>query len=132
MVARHTLLRILVGVQDCQRPSPLDIDDEGRSGDQAALFGQACFEKGETKNTYGTGCFLLMNTGKEPKFSKNGLLTTIAWGLDDEVHYALEGSVFIAGAAVQWLRDGLQVIDQAKFTQLFDGVDFILTHAREM
>ena len=92
----------------------------GIAGDQqAALFGQACFEKGETKNTYGTGCFLLMNTGKKPKFSNNGLLTTIAWGLEDEVYYALEGSVFIAGAAIQWLRDGLQVIDHAKDSEYF-------------
>ena len=92
----------------------------GIAGDQqAALFGQACFKKGETKNTYGTGCFLLMNTGKEPKYSKHGLLTTIAWGLDNEVHYALEGSDFIAGAAIQWLRDGLQIIDAAKDSEYF-------------
>ncbi len=92
----------------------------GIAGDQqAALFGQACFKKGDTKNTYGTGCFLLMNTGKKPKFSSNGLLTTIAWGLDGEVQYALEGSVFIAGAAIQWLRDGLQLIDHAKDSEYF-------------
>lgn len=92
----------------------------GIAGDQqAALFGQACFKKGEIKNTYGTGCFLLMNTGKKPKFSSNGLLTTIAWGLDGKVQYALEGSVFIAGAAIQWLRDGLQLIDQAKDSEYF-------------
>jgi len=92
----------------------------GIAGDQqAALFGQACFNKGEIKNTYGTGCFLLMNTGKKPKFSNNGLLTTIAWGLDGEVQYALEGSVFIAGAAIQWLRDGLQLIDHAKDSEYF-------------
>ena len=92
----------------------------GIAGDQqAALFGQACFKKGETKNTYGTGCFLLMNTGKKPKFSSNGLLTTIAWGLDGKVQYALEGSVFIAGAAIQWLRDGLQLIDHAKDSEYF-------------
>lgn len=92
----------------------------GIAGDQqAALFGQACFKKGETKNTYGTGCFLLMNTGSKPKFSKNGLLTTIAWGLDGKVQYALEGSVFIAGAAIQWLRDGLQLIDHAKDSEYF-------------
>jgi glycerol kinase len=92
----------------------------GIAGDQqAALFGQACFKKGEIKNTYGTGCFLLMNTGKKPKFSSNGLLTTIAWGLDGEVQYALEGSVFIAGAAIQWLRDGLQLIDSAKDSEYF-------------
>ncbi len=92
----------------------------GIAGDQqAALFGQACFKKGETKNTYGTGCFLLINTGKKPKFSSNGLLTTIAWGLDGDVQYALEGSVFIAGAAIQWLRDGLQLIDSAKDSEYF-------------
>ena len=87
----------------------------GIAGDQqAALFGQACFEKGEAKNTYGTGCFLLMNTGDKPQYSKNGLLTTIAWGIDNKVYYALEGSVFIAGAAIQWLRDGLQLIATAQ------------------
>ncbi len=87
----------------------------GIAGDQqAALFGQACFEKGEAKNTYGTGCFLLMNTGEEIQFSKNGLLTTIAWGIDHKIYYALEGSVFIAGAAIQWLQDGLQLIQSAK------------------
>ncbi|RUA06616.1 MAG: glycerol kinase [Flavobacteriia bacterium] len=90
----------------------------GIAGDQqAALFGQACFEKGETKNTYGTGCFLLMNTGKKPQFSDNGMLTTIAWGLNGKVYYALEGSVFIGGAAVQWLRDGLRIIDTAEETE---------------
>lgn len=87
----------------------------GIAGDQqAALFGQACFEKGDAKNTYGTGCFLLMNTGDTPQYSKNGLLTTIAWGIDNKVYYALEGSVFIAGAAIQWLRDGLQLIETAE------------------
>ena len=87
----------------------------GMAGDQqAALFGQACFQKGEAKNTYGTGCFLLMNTGTEMQLSQNGLLTTIAWGIDDEIYYALEGSVFIAGAAIQWLRDGLGLIEHAK------------------
>lgn len=86
----------------------------GIAGDQqAALFGQACFQKGEAKNTYGTGCFLLMNTGTEMQLSQNGLLTTIAWGIDDQVYYALEGSVFIAGAAIQWLRDGLGLIKHA-------------------
>ena len=80
----------------------------GAAGDQqAALFGQACFSPGAAKNTYGTGCFLLMNTGGEPVSSQNGLITTIAWGLDGRVTYALEGSVFVAGAAIQWLRDGL-------------------------
>lgn len=87
----------------------------GIAGDQqAALFGQACFEKGEAKNTYGTGCFMLMNTGEELEYSKNGLLTTIAWGIDNKVYYALEGSVFVAGSAIQWLRDGLQIINDAK------------------
>lgn len=90
----------------------------GIAGDQqAALFGQACFEPGMVKNTYGTGCFMLMNTGEELQYSKNGLLTTIAWGLDNEVHYALEGSVFIAGAAVQWLRDSLKIISHAAETE---------------
>ena len=87
----------------------------GIAGDQqAALFGQACFEKGAAKNTYGTGCFMLMNTGEEAQFSNNGLLTTIAWGIDNKTYYALEGSVFIAGAAIQWLRDGLQLIRNAE------------------
>lgn len=86
----------------------------GAAGDQqAALFGQTCFTAGEAKNTYGTGCFLLMNTGEKPIFSENGLVTTIAWGLDGKVYYALEGSIFVAGAAVQWLRDELRVIDSA-------------------
>ena len=86
----------------------------GAAGDQqAALFGQTCFNPGEAKNTYGTGCFLLMNTGEKPIFSKNGLVTTIAWGLDGKVNYALEGSVFVAGASIQWLRDQLRVVDTA-------------------
>ncbi len=84
----------------------------GAAGDQqAALFGQTCFEAGEAKNTYGTGCFLLMNTGEKPVYSNNGLVTTIAWGLDGKVNYALEGSVFVAGAALQWLRDEVRMID---------------------
>ncbi len=86
----------------------------GIAGDQqAALFGQACFESGQAKNTYGTGCFVLMNVGDKPIASKCGLVTTIAWGLDGEVKYALEGSIFIAGAAIQWLRDGLGIIANA-------------------
>ncbi len=90
----------------------------GIAGDQqAALFGQACFKKGSAKNTYGTGCFMLMNTGKKPQFSESGLLTTIAYGLDGKVNYALEGSIFIAGAAIQWLRDGLELIEDAKETE---------------
>ena len=90
----------------------------GVAGDQqAALFGQACFASGMAKNTYGTGCFLLMNTGTQPVASREGLLTTIAWGIDGVVEYALEGSVFVAGAAVQWLRDGLGIISQASETE---------------
>ena len=86
----------------------------GAAGDQqAALFGQTCYKAGEAKNTYGTGCFLLMNTGEKPIFSKNGLVPTIAWGLDGKVNYALEGSVFVAGASIQWLRDQLRVVDTA-------------------
>ncbi len=92
----------------------------GVLGDQqAALFGQACFEPGAAKNTYGTGCFVLMNTGEKMFYSKSGLVTTIAWGLDGKVEYALEGSIFIAGAAVQWLRDGMKLIDQASDTEYF-------------
>ncbi len=92
----------------------------GVAGDQqAALFGQACFDPGMAKNTYGTGCFMLMNTGDKIQQSKNGLITTIAWGLDGKVEYALEGSVFIAGAAVQWLRDSLHLIDQSKDSEYF-------------
>ena len=90
----------------------------GIAGDQqAALFGQACFEKGEAKNTYGTGCFLLMNTGEERVQSKNGLLTTIAIGLDGKVQYALEGSVFVGGAVVQWLRDELKLVNDSADTE---------------
>ena len=86
----------------------------GAAGDQqAALFGQTCFQPGEAKNTYGTGCFMLMNTGEKPVFSKNGLVTTIAWGLDGKVNYALEGSIFVAGAAIQWLRDEMKLIDSS-------------------
>ena len=84
------------------------------AGDQqAALFGQACFKTGEAKCTYGTGAFLLMNTGNKPVASANRLLTTVAWRIDDKTTYALEGSAFIAGSAVQWLRDGLDIIDSA-------------------
>lgn len=86
----------------------------GIAGDQqAALFGQACFERGEAKNTYGTGCFMLLNTGEQLEYSQNGLLSTIAWGIGGKVYYALEGSVFVAGSAIQWLRDGLQIIQSA-------------------
>ncbi len=91
-----------------------EIPIAGIAGDQqAALFGQGCFEKGMAKNTYGTGCFMLMNTGDRAVKSKHGLLTTIAWGINGKVEYALEGSIFIAGAAVQWLRDGLKIIKSA-------------------
>lgn len=86
----------------------------GAAGDQqSALFGQTCFQAGEAKNTYGTGCFLLMNTGEKPVFSEHGLVTTIAGGIDDKVYYALEGSIFVAGAAIQWLRDEMHLIDSA-------------------
>ncbi len=92
----------------------------GAAGDQqAALFGQTCFEPGMAKNTYGTGCFMLMNTGEKVIESKNGLLTTIAWGLDGKVEYALEGSIFIAGAAVQWLRDSLRLIETAADSEYY-------------
>ena len=91
-----------------------EIPIAGAAGDQqAALFGQTCFKAGEAKNTYGTGCFMLMNTGEMPVVSKNDLVTTIAWGLDGKVYYALEGSIFVAGAAIQWLRDELHIIDTA-------------------
>ena len=94
----------------------------GAAGDQqAALFGQTCYTAGEAKNTYGTGCFLLMNTGEKPVYSKNGLVTTIAWGLDGKVEYALEGSVFVAGAAIQWLRDELKVIETSPDSEYFAG-----------
>jgi glycerol kinase len=90
----------------------------GAAGDQqAALFGQACYKPGTAKNTYGTGCFMLMNTGEKAVESKNGLLTTIAWGIDGKVEYALEGSIFIAGAAIQWLRDELKIIEKASDTE---------------
>ena len=110
-----------------------EIPITGIAGDQqAALFGQQCVQPGMAKNTYGTGCFMLMNTGKEPIMSEHGLLTTIAWGIDGVVEYALEGSVFIAGAAVQWLRDGIGLIRTAKETEELatsldgnDGVYFV-------
>lgn len=91
----------------------------GAAGDQqAALFGQTCFQPGEAKNTYGTGCFLLMNTGEKPVFSDNGLVTTIAWGLNGKVTYALEGSIFVAGAAIQWLRDEMRFIDSSAESEM--------------
>ena len=104
-------------VYDTTDPSYLGgaIPIAGAAGDQqAALFGQTCFEAGEAKNTYGTGCFMLMNTGEKPVFSQNGLVTTIAWGLDGKVNYALEGSIFVAGASIQWLRDEMRMIDSAQ------------------
>ncbi len=92
----------------------------GVAGDQqAALFGQCCFDEGELKNTYGTGAFLLMNTGKEPYLNSNGLLTTIAWGIGNDVTYAIEGSVFTCGAAIQWLRDGLKIIESAADSEYY-------------
>ena len=95
-----------------------EIPVAGAAGDQqAALFGQCCFSPGDLKNTYGTGCFLLMNTGTKPVHSQNGLLTTIAVGLHDQIQYALEGSIFVAGAAIQWLRDELQVLSSAAQSQ---------------
>ena len=99
-----------------------EIPIAGAAGDQqCALFGQTCFDKGNVKSTYGTGGFLLMNTGEQPVFSEHGLVTTIAWGYDGKVNYALEGSIFIAGAAVQWLRDQLHIIDDAKDTEYLAG-----------
>jgi len=110
-----------------------EIPISGMVGDQqGALFGQTCFRKGQSKNTYGTGCFLLMNTGERPALSKTNLLTTIAWGIGKKVEYALEGSVFIGGAVVQWLRDELRIIQQASETERLaanlqsnDGVYFV-------
>ena len=94
----------------------------GAAGDQqAALFGQNCFQPGQAKNTYGTGCFLLMNTGERPVFSRSGLVTTIAWGLDGRVEYALEGSIFVAGAAIQWLRDEMRLIESAADSEYHAG-----------
>ncbi len=129
----------LVGIPPAMLPQALASSDqfgifqvEGASipitavlGDQqAALFGQACFEAGSAKNTYGTGCFMLMNIGQQPQISNSGLLTTIAWGLDGQVYYALEGSVFVAGAAVQWLRDELTLVNSAQETEeAITGID---------
>ncbi|MDQ1146903.1 glycerol kinase [Bacillus sp. SORGH_AS 510] len=99
-----------------------EIPIAGVAGDQqAALFGQACFEKGMAKNTYGTGCFMLMNTGEKAVQSEHGLLTTIAWGLNGKVQYALEGSIFVAGSAIQWLRDGLRILKNAKDSEDYAG-----------
>ncbi|MEG1801457.1 MAG: glycerol kinase GlpK, partial [Oscillospiraceae bacterium] len=97
-----------------------DIPIAGIAGDQqAALFGQRCFEKGEGKNTYGTGCFLLMNTGETPYVSRSGLLTTIAIGIDGKVQYALEGSVFVGGAVIQWLRDEMRFITESRDAEYY-------------
>ncbi|MGE7183411.1 glycerol kinase GlpK [Peribacillus sp. NPDC006672] len=97
-----------------------EIPIAGAAGDQqAALFGQECFEKGMAKNTYGTGCFMLMNTGEKAVKSEHGLLTTIAWGLNGKVEYALEGSVFVAGSAIQWLRDGLKLLNDSKDSEMY-------------
>ncbi|NLW40807.1 MAG: glycerol kinase GlpK [Tissierellia bacterium] len=110
----------IYGVTDPQTLGGAEIPIAGIAGDQqAALFGQACFQAGMAKNTYGTGCFMLMNTGEEAVTSKNGLLTTIAWGVDGKVEYALEGSIFVAGAVVQWLRDELKIIHDAKDSEYF-------------
>ncbi|WP_053368133.1 glycerol kinase GlpK [Bacillus sp. FJAT-27245] len=97
-----------------------EVPISGAAGDQqAALFGQACFEKGMAKNTYGTGCFMLMNTGEKAVRSEHGLLTTIAWGLGGKVEYALEGSIFVAGSAIQWLRDGLRMLKDSKDSESY-------------
>ena len=110
----------IYGVTDPHTLGGAEIPIAGIAGDQqAALFGQACFEPGMAKNTYGTGCFMLMNTGEEPVASKNGLLTTIAWGVDGKVEYALEGSIFVAGAIIQWLRDELHLITDASDSEYF-------------
>ena len=123
-------LLALLNVPKCMLPQPMPssciygetmptifggpIKIAGAAGDQqSALFGQTCFKAGEAKNTYGTGAFLLINTGEKPVFSNNGLVTTIAWGLDGKVNYALEGSVFVCGAVMQWLRDEINLIDHA-------------------
>ncbi|MDT9754918.1 glycerol kinase GlpK [Heyndrickxia coagulans] len=102
-----------------------EIPIAGVAGDQqAALFGQACYEDGMAKNTYGTGCFMLMNTGEKAVSSKHGLLTTLAWGIDGKVEYALEGSIFVAGSAIQWLRDGMRMIkDSAQSESYAERVD---------
>jgi glycerol kinase len=110
------------GVTDPNTFGGAEIPIAGVAGDQqAALFGQTCFEAGMAKNTYGTGCFMLMNTGTKAVASKSGLLTTIAWGIEGKVEYALEGSIFIAGAAIQWLRDGLKLFDSASDSEYYAG-----------
>jgi glycerol kinase len=110
-IPRQVLPRVMKSSEVYCRAEHLDIPVAGIGGDQqAALFGQACHKPGMVKNTYGTGCFMLMNTGTEPVESKNNLLSTVAWQISDRLEYALEGSIFIAGAVVQWLRDGLGII----------------------
>ena len=110
----------IYGVTDPHTFGGAMIPISGIAGDQqAALFGQACFEPGMAKNTYGTGCFMLMNTGEEMIPSKNGLVTTIAWGVDGKVEYALEGSIFVAGAVVQWLRDEMKLIPSAQESEYY-------------
>ena len=108
------------GTTDIRTFGGANIPIAGIAGDQhAALFGQTCFQPGMAKNTYGTGCFMLMNTGEEMVSSKNGLLTTIAWGVNGKVEYALEGSIFVAGALIQWLRDELRILSDAKDSEYF-------------
>lgn len=110
----------IYGRTDVRTFGGAEIPIAGIAGDQqSALFGQACFEAGMAKNTYGTGCFMLMNTGEEKVPSKNGLVTTIAWGIDGKVEYALEGSIFVAGAVIQWLRDELGIIRDAADSEFF-------------
>ncbi|MGM0553653.1 MAG: glycerol kinase GlpK [Pseudomonadota bacterium] len=112
----------VVGAAGAELFGGVEVPIAGIAGDQhAALFGQTCFEPGMVKNTYGTGCFLLMHTGERPVASRQGLLTTLAWGVDGRVEYALEGSIFIAGAAVQWLRDELKLIDSAEDSEYYAG-----------
>lgn len=110
----------IYGYTDEQIFGDVKIPIAGIAGDQqAALFGQNCFEPGMAKNTYGTGCFMLMNTGEKMVLSKSGLLTTIAWGIDGKVEYALEGSIFVAGASIQWLRDELKLIRSAEESEYY-------------
>ncbi|WP_136799394.1 glycerol kinase GlpK [Desulfosediminicola ganghwensis] len=110
----------IYGYTDHDSFQGIELPIAGMAGDQqAALFGQSCFESGMAKNTYGTGCFMLMNTGEKAVTSQNGLLTTIAWGVDGKVEYALEGSIFVAGSAIQWLRDGMRMFRDAKDSELY-------------
>lgn len=116
------------GVTDAAKFFGSEVPIAGAAGDQqSALFGQTCFEQGMVKNTYGTGCFMLMNTGEKAVKSNNGLLTTIAWGIDGKIHYALEGSIFVAGSAIQWLRDGLRMFrnssDSEQYAKRVDSTE---------